>query len=309
VLPYFPFDQDEFALRLGVRALRADEPLIEVDVPHYPSEVALKARLLAEPEHLRFAGPPGSEAAQWETVTEVLPQMARQHPEHFTLERAADGRWHWTNRLLGTHTRFTPGDGASLPHAPLDWLGREVQEDLLLMDGTREGLPLLAGQLCFPSGWCLEEKLGRPVLEVHGPVPRFNAQLGGSTVKLMQGLKPGRAVTRVNWAFTVTPQLDLAPWTREEWVHLREGITRENAGERCFLRLERQTLSVMPRTGAILFTIHTYQAPVAGEVEAPERRQRLAGVLRTVPPETSDYKGITRLLPGLIAWLEAERGA
>jgi hypothetical protein len=216
-------------------------------------------------------------------------------------------RWHWRNHLLGTEARFTPGEADTLPLAPLDWLGRQVQEDLLLMDGTREGLPLVAGQLCFPAMWSIEEKLGRSLLDVHAPVPGFAEKVGRSTLKLMEGLKPGRSVTRVNWAITVTDRLDLEPWTLPEWRHLFQGLTASNAGERCFLRLERQTLTLLPRTRGVLFTIHTYRAPVASEVEEPARRRRLANVLRTVPPEMRDYKRLTPLIEPLLAYLEAGR--
>lgn len=305
MLPYFPFEQDSYAMTLGVRALRPDECLIEVDEPHYRDELALKASMLAANLRARFQALPGTEPHQWETVTELLPRMAREHPRHFSLEVEGE-RWRWRNHLLGTEAVFTPGEADGLPLAPLDWLGRQVQEDLLLMDGTREGLPMMAGHLCFPSMWCLEEKMGRPVLDIHAPVPGFGAKLGTSTVRLMEGLKPGRAVTRVNWAITVTDRLDLEPWTLPEWKHLLDGVTASNAGERCFLRLERQTLSLMPRTGAILFTIHTYRAPVATEVEEPARRRRLAAVLRTVPPETLAYKRLTPFLEPLLAYLEAE---
>jgi hypothetical protein len=154
--------------------------------------------------------------------------------------------------------------------------------------------------------WSIEEKLGRSLLDVHAPVPGFAAQVGRSTLKLMEGLKPGRSVTRVNWAITVTDRLDLEPWTLPEWRHLFEGLTPRNAGERCFLRLERQTLTLLPRTRGVLFTIHTYRAPVATEVREPARRRRLANVLRTVPPEMRDYKRLTPLMEPLLAYLEAE---
>lgn len=309
MLPYFPFEQDTFALALGVRALRPEESLIEVDAPHYAPELALKEALLARDLGARFQAEPGTEPLQWETVTTLLPLMARQGPEHFALEVEAGGPWRWRNRGLGTEARFTPGDAASLPLAPLDWLGRQVQEDLLLLDGTREGCPLVAGQLCFPSGWHLGEKLGRPLLEVHAPVPGFGAKLGTPTLRLMEGLKAGRSVTRCNWAITVTDRLDLEPWSFPEWAHLFEGLTAHNAGERCFLRLERQTLTRLPETGGILFTIHTYRAPVASEVEDPVRRRRLARVLRTVPPDTAAYKRLTPVLEPLLAFLEREADA
>lgn len=304
MLPYFPFEQDTYALALGVRAMREDEPVIEVDEAHYREEVALKAANLTAHLGARFRALPGTEPLQWELLTVLLPLMARQQPRHFAL--TVDGeRWHWRNHLLGTATRFTPGAADSLPLPPLDWLGRQVQEDLLLMDGTREGLPLVAGQLCFPAMWSLEEKLGRSLLDVHVPVPGFNEKVGRATVKLMEGLKPGRSVTRVNWAITVTDRLDLEPWTLPEWRHLFEGLTPDNAGERCFLRLERQTLTLLPRTRGILFTIHTYRAPVAGEVAEPGRKLRLANVLRTVPKEMRDYKRLTPLIEPLLAYLEA----
>jgi hypothetical protein len=305
MLPYFPFDQDRYVMALGVRAMRDDEPVIEVDPAHYRAELAHKAHLLTTNARARFQALPGTEPLQWETVTVVLSLMARHHPQHFAL--TVDGeRWHWRNHLLGTDTRFTPGEADSLPLAPLDWLGRQVQEDLLVMDGTREGLPLVAGQLCFPSGWCLDDKLGHSLLDVHAPVPGFAEKLGHASRRLLEGLKPGRSVTRVNWAFTVTDRLDLEPWNVHEWRHLFEGITPQNAGSRCYLRLERQTLTLLPSTGGVLFTIHTYRAPIAAEVEDPARRRRLANVLRTVPPETSVYKRLTPFLAPLLAWLDAE---
>ncbi|MBN1206502.1 MAG: DUF3445 domain-containing protein [Myxococcaceae bacterium] len=304
MLPYFPFDEDTYALKLGVQALRAGECLIEIDEAHYRNELALKESLLTADPRARFQAEPGTAPLQWEAVTTVLPKMAEQHPRHFEL-RVEGARWRWRNHLLGTETRFTPGEPGSLPHAPLDWLGRQVQEDLLLTDGTREGMPLVAGQLCFPSAWCLDDKLGRSMSEVHAPVPRFNEQLGASTLRLMERLKPERTVSRINWAITVTDRLDLEPRTLPEWRHLFSGITARNAGERCFLRLERQTLTLLPSTGAVLFTLHTYRAPVATQVEAPERRRRLASVLRTVPPDTRQYKRLAPFLEPLMAWLEA----
>lgn len=305
MLPYFPFEQDSYAMALGVRALRSDEALIEVDEAHYHAEVALKATLLAANPRAHFQAQSGTEPRQWELLTVVLPIMARQHPRHFALTVEGE-RWHWRNHLLGTETTFTPGVADSLPRAPLDWLGHQLQEDLLLLDGTREGLPLVAGQLCFPSVWSLDEKLGRSLLEVHAPVPGFDKQLGSSTLNLLERLKPGRTVTRVNWAITITERLDLAPWTVPEWQHLFQDLTAHNAGERCFLRLERQTLTLLPDTRSILFTIHTYRAPVATEVVDPARRRRLASVLRTVPPAMRDYKRLTPLLEPLLAWLDDE---
>jgi hypothetical protein len=248
---------------------------------------------------------PGTEPLQWEALTTVLGAAARAHPRDFRLdEGVAGGRWRWENRRLGTQVTFVPGDASTLPLPPLAWLGGQVQEDLLVLDGAAPGWLLVAGVLCFAAGWCLDDKLGRPLLEVHEPVPGYAEQLGQRVDALMERLKAERPVTRVNWGISVTDALNKAPVTVGHWAHLREGITPRNAGERCFLRLERQTLSRLPATHALLFTIHTWCGPIAEEARDPARRRRLAAVLRTVPPATRAYKDLDPFLEPLLAYLE-----
>lgn len=308
MLPYFPFDRDTFALSMGVRALGAS-PLLEVDPQRYREEVRLRAAIVDADRHTYFRAAPGTEPAQWEAVELVLTSLAQAYPEHFRLVR--EGRtWHWENRLLGTEEvlhfgeRAPGGEGGRVP-APLEWLGRQVQEDLLLLDGTAPGSPVVAGHLCFASGWCLEEKLGRPLLEVHAPVPGYAEALGRSTDLLMQRLEAGRPVGRVNWGLAVTDALNLGPSTEASWAHLREGITPQNAGDRVFLRLERQTLARLPLSRALLFTLHIWRGPIRDEAADPHRRRRLAAVLRTTPPDTRRYKRIDGYVEPLLAYLEA----
>lgn len=319
MLPYFPIDGDGYALTMNARALATD-CLIEVD-DHYRAELALKDAILAADHRSACQTPPATEAMQWEALELLLPNMARHHPHHFALDAAPGppsalsagqgrGRWVWTNRLLDAETAFTPGDPASLPLPPLDWLGRQVQEDLLLLDGAQPGAPLVAGHLCFPAGWSLDDKMGRSFLAIHGPVPLFAARIGRSADLLMQRLKPGHPVGRVGWSLTTDGDLDHSPATaaRRQTPH---EITLDNAGERCFLRLERQTFSRLPRTRAVLFTIHTYRAPVAAVIaeDAPARARRLAAALRAMPPAIRDYKDITPFATALLAYLEARAEA
>ncbi len=303
VLPYFPIDGDEYTMTMNARALTGDH-LIEVD-EHYREELALKETILAGDKRYYYQASPGTEALQWEALELLLPNMARHHPQHFALE-AAPGRWVWTNHLLGAETIFAPDDPAGLPLSPLDWLGRQVQEDLLILDGdVAAGTPLVAGHLCFAAGWCLDEKIGQSFLAIHGPVPLFAGRIGRSADLLMQRLKPGHPTGRVGWSITTDGALNHAPISVEQWRDTRRGITIANAGERCFLRLERQTFSRLPRTHGILFTIHTYRAPIAAVAGEPARARRLAAALRTMPPAMREYKGLTGYVEPLIAYLEA----
>jgi dimethylamine monooxygenase subunit A len=302
-LPYFPIADDVFRLAMGTAALDEDR-LIEVDA-RYREELALKRAILAEDHRYYFQAAPEAALAQWEAVELLLPLMARHYPEHFALE--ADGeRWAWRNRLLGEETRLRLFDDASLDRSPLDWVGRQVQEDLLLLAGdAARGVPLIGGQLCFASGWCLDDMLGRPFLAIHARVPFFEAQIGRASSLLMERLKAGRPVGRVNWTVHSYASLNAAPRFKPELLKTRAGITPENAGARCVLRTERQTLARLPRSKAVLFTIHTYQASVAEVAELPERALRLANALRSMPEETREYKGIASYADALIAYLDA----
>ncbi|TGQ25043.1 heme-dependent oxidative N-demethylase subunit alpha family protein, partial [Mesorhizobium sp. M4B.F.Ca.ET.214.01.1.1] len=66
-----------------------------------------------------------------------------------------------------------PAIYSSLAGAPLVAASLLVQEDLILMRRDVSGWRLAAGSLCFPSSWALTEKFGKPLQQIHAPVPGF----------------------------------------------------------------------------------------------------------------------------------------
>lgn len=290
-------------MQMGIQPL-GPRPLIEVDFAQYITEIAHKHQLLAIHGAYYSETLPGNEAAEWEVVGLVLHDLARHHPEHFALD-IEGGVWHWQNHVLQTESRFHFGDSGDLP-APLDWVGRQVQEDLLVLAGE-EPFPLVGGQLCFPNMWSLNEKIGQPFLEIHSPVPQFAATLGRSSSLLMARLKPDRPVWRLNWSIKTNDWLDLSMRHAAADERSKHAVSPENAGESCWLRVERQGLARLPASGAVLFTIHTYLSRIADL--APEHIQRLLGVLRSAPADMLAYKGITPFAEPLCAYLERMRNA
>ncbi len=297
----FALPAEHFTMSVGARPL-GDEPLIELDPSCYAAEIGLKEQILAEDYRYYFQALPGSEPAQWGALETVLPALAADYPEHFALERNG-ASWVWENHLLDQRTSFTLGDSASLPQAPLDWLGRQVQEDLLLMAGA-PGFPLVAGQLCFPNHWCLDDKLGLPLLAIHNPVPGYAEQVGRPTDLLLERLKPERPVWRRNWSVVVSAQLNLSSRYNAEMAGRKAAITPANAGERCYFRTERQTLSRVSAEGAVLFTIRTHAAPIAALVADPAWAARFRSLLRSTPPATLAYKGMAPYFEALLAYVE-----
>ena len=303
MFPYFPFEHDQFTMSMGVQALGPGS-LIEIDRDHYKEEIALKHQLLVEDTPYYCQALPQTEAVQWELLELLLPQLATHYPHWFTLTIEQD-RWYWHNHLLDEHTEFHLGSLESLPLLPLHWLGRQIQEDLLLLDGNIEaGFPLVAGLLCFPNSWCLEEKLGQSFLAIHDPVPLFAERMGRSSQLLLQRLKAGRPVWRLNWAVRSVSRLDITPRAANEVQQSYATLTASTIGEQCLLRVERQTLTRLPKTGAILFTIHTYQTPVAEIAADPMAAQKMSQVLISTPADILAYKGISPFIEPLLAYLQ-----
>ncbi|BCL79288.1 DUF3445 domain-containing protein [Ktedonobacteria bacterium brp13] len=303
MLPYFPFKDDTFKMTLGIQALRGS--LIEIEEASYLGKIKLKDELLNDAYEHYFQAMPETESLQWEAIEMLLPHMAHHYPHYFTLTINGTD-WTWRNALLGQETRFVLGEQQSLPLPPLDWLGRQVQEDLLLLKSTKtEGMPLVAGQLCFPNAWCLADTLSHSFLDIHHAVPQFEEHLGQSSMLLLERLKAGRPVWRVNWAIKSLSRLNLTPRFFHEVERSYQKLTKENIGAHCFLRIERQALSCLPKTHGILFTIHTYQDAIEHVIQSSEDAHCLANVIRTTPKEMLAYKGITPFGDMLLHYLEA----
>lgn len=218
----------------GTAPVAPDDWLWQLD--SYPAQMAERERLLAERREAVLALAPGAEAAARELYDEAL-GLLKSRPG-FTQEAG---------------TMRCP-DGRSVPldrDAPLETLGRIVQEDLCLLvkpDGADEHL-LAGAVLCFPASWTLAEKLGRPLGAIHTPVRAYDAVLAARVQRLLDGIRPGRPLSRCNALFYDDPAL-FQPRT--------ESDPRPAGGtEARFFRSERQCLLRLPETGAVVFSIHT----------------------------------------------------
>lgn len=165
---------------------------------------------------------------------------------------------------------------------PLDAAGRLVQEDLCLLV-ERDGAPHLdAASLCFPSYWRLQDKLGRPLAAVHGPVAHYADELASRVDRFLARLPLGRPVWRRNWSIHDDPSYWLPDPTPPRPVDPPEGL---------WLRSERQTLRRLSTPGTILFTIRTQQVPLAVLAGRPDVAHRMAAAITAWSPEMVAYKG------------------
>jgi hypothetical protein len=283
-----PYDGSSKPFTIGLKPLNLAE-WIEVG-DDLDMHLAEKRRLYATVPDKVFVEEPDTREAQREVLDLIEAHLARHHPELLQRLRA-DVR---------------TGDEADAP--PLLTASLLVQEDLILMRRGENGWRLAAGSLCFPSSWSLREKFGRPLHEIHAPVPGF----GGGTrnadlISRMFDSLQGQAVLRWNWSLQAGNDLYL-PFSHQERIDLATNrpsrFSTDEIAAQAFIRIERQTLRKLPVSGDILFTIRIHLDPLSLLERHPDR-QRLASSfadqLAALDEAQLDYKGLTADRERLVA--------
>lgn len=159
-------------------------------------------------------------------------------------------------RFEGDRIRRPDGMFVDLDADPLPLLARLVQEDLCLLlkpDGAQEHI-LAAATLCFPAGWTLGEKLGRPLMRIHDPVAEYDTDLGKRVQRLFDGVQVGRPLWRFNALEYHNPDLyqplkEAEPKKRDHQIGGTGPV---------YLRSERQSVLRLPQSRAVIFGIHTF---------------------------------------------------
>lgn len=186
---------------------------------------------------------------------------------------------------------------------PLVTCARLVQEDLCLMRRTPEGWRLVAGVLCFPSGWSLADKIGGDLTQIHGPVPGFGGRMAETVARMFDRITPDRPVLRWNWSIYGDDALRQEPSDEGGWLRFPPG----EALSRAHLRIERQTLRRLPASGDLAFTIRIHSDPLSALGAHPDGA-RLAAALRAqllaLEPSQLAYKGLAAVKDELSARLE-----
>jgi dimethylamine monooxygenase subunit A len=292
-----PYDGSAKPFTIGLKPLDPHE-WIEVD-HNLKTYLAEKWRLYAEKCNDVLAAMSGTEDAQSEVLQMLLDYLPHRFPDTYRLDGSvmdiADGAFR-------VHRMFNPVSA-------LATAGRLVQEDLVIMGRSPEGWRLVAASLCFPSAWNLHEKIGRLMHEVHGPVPGFNKDTrnAGLIERMFDNLRVEQPVIRWNWTLFGEDTLHLPAAENSMTRRFGDGPVAEHV----FMRLERQTLRKLPRTGDILFTIRTHIDPMdvlEHHADGPRLAAAMAGQVAAFSPEEMAYKGLAGEQQRLLARLAQLQG-
>jgi hypothetical protein len=296
-----PYDGSAIPFTIGLKPLDPAE-WIEPDA-FLAEHLDQKEALFANARDAVFAAEPATLAAQDEVLalladhlTERFPDLYRRHGE--VIEIVPAGR----SVALDAE-----------PDTPLVTAARLVQEDLVLMRKSESGWRLVGAALCFPSSWSLAEKFGRPLDEIHAPVPGFAAGTRPAALiaRIFDNLQVDQPVERLNWSLQEDDRLHHPRSKGQRNAAVRPetgGLLGDDPLASTFIRVERQTLRRQPQSGDILFTIRIHLDPLrrlAAHPEVARLSVSLAKQLEALDEAQLAYKGIAENRAALVRALRA----
>lgn len=258
--------------------------------PDHAAQLQEKDRVLKSQTDV-LSALPEAESASRELLMELGERLPRDMSQHY---RAESGglRVVATNSLIDLDCTGLEAMRAA---------ARLVPDDLVVMLPDASGSYVLgAAALCFPTRWRLAEKVGKPMLEIHAPVPGYAEQIGRATDRVMSKITTDRPLWRQNWSIVDSPVL-----YQPVRIPMPAPRTPAEAGEHFWLRSERQCLIRLPNSRAVVFSIRILQVTVAQACTQPGVAATLVEQIETMPDSLKGYKQLEDAASPLRAYLRA----
>lgn len=177
------------------------------------------------------------------------------------------------------------------PVAVLDGIVEQMQEDVVIHALEDERDWMAYGHICFPSGWRPEEKIGRPLNEIHTPVPGMDL---GNSRKLVETMVHHGPFERFVWSVVFDDRLNFHPDQLRSSFNLTDPIV--------FVKIERQvTIGFLEQQGALFLLSQSLIGP--NQID----RLALAKAIQQMNATELRYKGLDQCKPDLLKWLEQQR--
>ena len=171
-----------------------------------------------------------------------------------------------------------------------------VDDDLCLMEKRNNAWTLTAASLCAPSFFSADHVIGKSLEDLHIPVTGFRHSLLHRVTRIFDNLLADQIIERRNWSVVASGDLFLP----EERVVRSDqsNISTADVAEKLFVRMERQTLRRLPKTGGILFTIRIWRHPLVALRDNPTRLNAFSKAWeRIMQPEGQDFRDYKQLGP------------
>lgn len=188
-------------------------------------------------------------------------------------------------------------DAKSLqPHELLRNIGSNMEEDFVLLlknDASKKDQEyiLRSSIVGFPAGFDPSVFFNKPISYIHTLVPQYESNLQNPMHKFFNNLKPTDLWVRHNWSIQAHGDY----FTLNNHARKGEEVKRLTVDDidfinGCYLRCERQVLTRLPQTGAIVMTVRTYLTSLDQIKNQEKLSDELIRGIGSLPPDMAYYK-------------------
>jgi dimethylamine monooxygenase subunit A len=296
---YRPYRWADAEFQLGLRPIKPSQWML-IDPDHAQTMREKRTRMADEPD-LFYRTLPCSLTAQHELRERVTAHLETDFPTHF--------------RRSGTDLRSLI-DGVQFDLQdrsvePLFQMSSIVEEDFMLIQEVNGSWIITAASNAYSSSGRLVASVGRDVAWAHEPVPQLTAKLGARIDRIVSSIHDDTPCERFNWQLTPMSTKFFPHHAHEANAGAMRRICAvlaanpRQAEELLWIRVERQTLSRLPESRAVAFTLHTYSDPLASLKCDVDSMQAMLRLMRTYSDARLEYSEMNIVRDSVIRWLES----
>jgi len=302
---YRPYRWAAADFQLGLRPIKPNQWIL-IGTDHERIMREKRERLAAFPQ-LYYRTIPASLGAQQELRERVAAHLAADHPGHFEQ----------SGSMLKSSGTGMQCDLRDPSVEPLLQLSNLIEEDFMLIEEVDGAPQITAASNAYSSSGRLVASVGRDVEWAHEPVPSLTPKLGSRINRVLASVHADTPCERFNWQLTPMSTVffphDNPHAANANAMHGICQSLRENpelAGELLWIRVERQTLSRLPDSRAVAFSLHTYSDPLSSLQADVESAQAMLALLRDYSEDRWRYAEMDIVREPVMGWLEsAARGS
>lgn len=169
-------------------------------------------------------------------------------------------------------------DQTSQPINTFQNLAQNLAEDVIIHRIENKKDWMCAGHICLPSGWWPEEKIGKPLKEIHSPIPGMK----DNHFKLVETIINSGPFLRYVWSVVFENKLNFHPSLPKKTF---------SPDDLVYLKIEEQMTIGFPQIQAALFVLRQ-NILMPKEIDYPI----LYLSCKNMTEEQKEYKGISQEL-------------
>jgi hypothetical protein len=233
----------------------------------------------------------------FELMELVTQHMLKRYPLLFTSDDEGE---HVKNELTGELLDMSK----PLKEHPLIYVSKMAKEDFYIVQKRADGLHyLVAAAVPFPGGsFGISHKLGRSMDVIHTEVPYYESKLKKSMERWFSKMTPADPVERASWYISWDHKLLCS-----NVYALKEGekVDPSILPDQFNVRVERQTLRRLPKSGAIIFTNHPVYYSIDEMKDEPLVPSLIKKIIYEGPEDIVKYKNFESFRDHISPYLDS----